>query len=262
MLSRLLTRSSSIAARTARQARAASPLLRQPMSNTCLRPLHVSAVPFNKQCEKITQVLDSEIALELEEDSHVLPESLQTFFDKTGFSVVESNGKNMSEIVSKTSKGEAVHVFFDVSQVSNLPLESAGLDNEISAPSEEEDFDGMSDNFANVNVVIVKDTDNSAASFELLMNLQEGTFFVDSVTPYADAKSALDESADAEVKRELVYHGPPFSNLDEELQESLEVYLESRGINEELASFIGTFSEFKENKEYISWLKNMKSFFK
>ncbi|CEP60091.1 Mam33p LALA0_S01e02850g [Lachancea lanzarotensis] len=261
MLSRLLTRSSALACRTVRQPSFAVRLARQPRLNSVARSFHVSAVPFNKQCQKISQVLDGEIALELEEDAHALPESLQTFFDKTGFSAVTSEGRNMSEIVRQTARGESVHVFFDIAQVANLPLESSGLDNEMAAQSEEEDFDGVSDNFANVNVVVVKDADQSAASFELLMNLQEGTFFIDSVTPYAKAKAALDESADAEVKRELVYHGPPFSNLDEELQESLEVYLESRGINEELASFIGTYSEFKENKEYISWLKNMKSFF-
>ncbi|SCU82501.1 LANO_0B06480g1_1 [Lachancea nothofagi CBS 11611] len=261
MFSRLFVRSASVAARASRQARYTPTLLRAPLSKSAIRPLHVSAVTFNKNCQKVAQVLDGEVALELEEDTANLPESVQAFFDKTGYSAVSSPGKNMAEIVNKSARGETVHVFFDVAQVSNLPLETAGLDNEMAAPSEEEDFEGMADNFANVNVIIVKDADQSAVSFELLMNLQEGTFFVDSATPYHDAKAALDESAESEVSRELVYHGPPFSNLDEELQESLEVYLESRGINEELATFIGTYSEFKENKEYISWLQNMKKFF-
>lgn len=93
------------------------------------------------------------------------------------------------------------------------------------------------------------------------MNLQEGSFYVDSATPYPSVDAALNQSAEAEISRELVYHGPPFSNLDEELQESLEAYLESRGVNEELASFISAYSEFKENTEYISWLEKMKKFF-
>ncbi|CAR21227.1 Mam33p [Lachancea thermotolerans CBS 6340] len=261
MFSRVLVRSAAVAARSARTARCAPMLRSVNLQAASLRPLHFSAVRLNKQCQKVAQVLESEVALEVEEDVQDLPESLQSFFDKTGFSAVASPGKNMAEITSKTARGETVHVFFDVAQVSNLPLESAELDGEAAAPSEEEEFDGMADNFANVNVVVVKDSDQSAVSFELLMNLQEGTFFVDSATPYSSAKAALDETAESEVSRELVYHGPPFSNLDEELQESLEAYLESRGINEELATFIGTYSEFKENKEYINWLKNMKTFF-
>lgn len=216
---------------------------------------------FNKQTDRIVGVLDSEIKLELDEEFQGVPESLQNFLDKFGFTPVETIGKNLAEVVKKAGNGETVHVFFDVAQVANLPYESAALENE--APAEDaEDYDGLSDNFANVNVVVVKDVEQSAVSFELLMNLQEGSFYVDSVTPYASANAALEESADAEVSRELVYHGPPFSNLDEELQESLETYLESRGITEELASFIGAYSEFKENKEYIQWLNNMKKFFK
>ncbi|SCU91542.1 LADA_0F10594g1_1 [Lachancea dasiensis] len=258
MLSRSLIRFSSI---TARQSRCRPSLLRIPATRNNFRTFSGAAITFNKHCQKVAQVLDGEVALELEEDSSVLPSSVQAFFDKTGFSAVASPGKNMAELVNQTARGETVHVFFDVAQVSNLPLEAASMENEMPSAAEDEDLDGVADNFANVNVVIVKKSDQSAVSFELLMNLQEGTFFVDSATPYANAQAALEESAEAEVSRELVYHGPPFSNLDEELQESLEVYLESRGINEELATFIGTYSEFKENKEYIAWLKNMKSFF-
>ncbi|SCU92464.1 LAMI_0E10572g1_1 [Lachancea mirantina] len=224
------------------------------------RSLHVSAARYNQQSERVARVLESEIALETEEAVKALPEAIESFLQKNEFSVVESAGKNITEVTKKTTDGETVRVFFDVAQVANLPYDTAAMESETT-PSEEEDFDSMSDNFANVNVVVVKDADQSALSFDLLMNLQEGTFFVDSVTPHTSANAALNESAEAEVARELVYHGPPFSNLDEELQESVEVYLESRGVTEELASFIGSYSEFKENKEYIQWLKKMKTFF-
>ncbi|QLL32345.1 hypothetical protein HG536_0C05140 [Torulaspora globosa] len=227
------------------------------------RSFATSTSKWNQQSDNVRDVLKSEIKVESEVAADNSLQSFQEFLDKFEFTIVESPGKNLAEITKKTENGETVHVFFDVAQVANLPYdsalaESAAQDGEA---VNEEDYDSLSDNFANVNVVVVKDADQSAVSLELLMNLQEGSFYVDSVTPFKTAQEALDQSAEAEVKRELVYHGPPFSNLDEELQESLEVYLESRGVTEELASFIGAYSEFKENQEYIKWLNDMKKFF-
>lgn len=222
-----------------------------------------SSIKWNQQSENVRDILKSEIKIESDVGSENSTASFQEFFDKHGFSVVETPGKNFAEIVKKTDNGETVHVFFDVAQVANLPYDNALAENATQEGENvnEDDYDSLSDNFANVNVVVVKNADQSAVSLELLMNLQEGSFYVDSVTPFESAEAALNDSAEAEVKRELVYHGPPFSNLDEELQESLEAYLESRGMTEELASFIGAYSEYKENQEYVQWLNKMKQFF-
>jgi complement component 1 Q subcomponent-binding protein len=54
--------------------------------------------------------------------------------------------------------------------------------------------------------------------------------------------------------------GPPFNNLDEDLQILLEKYLEERGINTRLALFIPDYIDHKEQKEYIKWLNNIKNF--
>lgn len=213
---------------------------------------------FNQHTSKVAQILESEVELETSQQVTELPEELSTFLSKYGFEQVIQEGRNLAHIKKEVS-GENVHVFFDVAQVANLPVEPASL--EQAEEQLEEDFDTMSDNFANVNVVVVKNADKSAVAFELLMNMQEGSFYVDSVTPYESAEAALNESAEAELSRELSYHGPPFSNLDEALQESLESYLESRGITTDLTSFISNYSEFKENNEYIKWLNKMKKFF-
>ncbi|EJS43277.1 mam33p [Saccharomyces arboricola H-6] len=219
----------------------------------------------NQETQRVGDILQSELKIENE----TLPDSTSVdsfndFLNKYKFSLVETPGKNEAEIVRRTESGETVHVFFDVAQIANLPYNNTMGENAEANEDgiNEDDFDALSDNFANVNVVISKESvTEPAVSFELLMNLQEGSFYVDSTTPYPSVDAALNQSAEAEITRELVYHGPPFSNLDEELQESLEAYLESRGINEELASFISAYSEFKENNEYISWLEKMKKFF-
>lgn len=237
----------------------------RPVSQLYFKPLLTksfvtSSGHFNEYSRKVSDVIESEISLETSDEVKELPVELSNFLNKYRFSPVAKNGQNLAEIVKTTDK-ESVHIFFDVAQVANLPFDPVSVDQSMNNGEMEQDMDELSDNFANVNVVIVKKSDDSALSFELLMNLQEGSFYVDSVTPYEQSNLALNESAEKEVQRELRYHGPPFSNLDESLQESLEVYLESRGITEELTSFISGYSEFKENNEYIEWLRNMKKFF-
>jgi complement component 1 Q subcomponent-binding protein len=56
------------------------------------------------------------------------------------------------------------------------------------------------------------------------------------------------------------YPGPPFGSLDEDLQILMERYLEERGITQALAIFAPDYMDFKEQKEYMAWLKNVKGF--
>lgn len=55
------------------------------------------------------------------------------------------------------------------------------------------------------------------------------------------------------------YAGPPFSNLDSDLQILFEQYLEERGINAELAQMLPTLIEAKEQREYVDWLSSKSS---
>ena len=53
-----------------------------------------------------------------------------------------------------------------------------------------------------------------------------------------------------------------FSELDPKLQEAFTSYLEERGVNAELGQFIMDYSEDKEQREYMTWLKGVQSFLK
>ena len=87
----------------------------------------------------------------------------------------------------------------------------------------------------------------------------ESIFVIDNVSFDANA-SVTTETAQTEFESRGRYGGPPWQQLDEELQLLMERYLEERGINTALAIFIPDYAELKEQKEYISWLKNLKSF--
>lgn len=258
------------------------------------RTFSTSHVKFNQQTQAVNDILKNELNLENEALNEELPKLFKEYLDKYHFKVLETPGRNEAQIRRTRDDGEIVSVFFDVSQVANLPYDKNEIEENMRGKEDENEIDqnneldpefneqaeimdGLDrfghgeDNFANVNVIISKNVNitgdssntngNGALSFELLMNLEDRSFFIENVTSFKSIDELLSDSADTQFKRELQYKGPPFSNLDEELQESLELYLESRGINEELATFISVYSEFKENNEYISWLKKMKTFF-
>jgi complement component 1 Q subcomponent-binding protein len=59
---------------------------------------------------------------------------------------------------------------------------------------------------------------------------------------------------------EDMYRGPMIEDLAEGLQASLEVYLrEECGVTSDVAAFIAMYADFKEQDEYINWLKNVKN---
>jgi complement component 1 Q subcomponent-binding protein len=90
--------------------------------------------------------------------------------------------------------------------------------------------------------------------------VQDGMVVVDNVYHYADASHAYAKSADKVHERQDLYAGPPFSNLDEDLQSLFEQYLSERGINSVLAVFVPDYIDMKEQKEYLRWLENVKDF--
>lgn len=59
----------------------------------------------------------------------------------------------------------------------------------------------------------------------------------------------------------IPYEGPPFNDLDENLQKGFRKYLEVQGITPSLSNYLCEYMINKENKEYINWLKNVKEFY-
>ncbi|XP_060205216.1 uncharacterized protein At2g39795, mitochondrial isoform X1 [Lycium barbarum] len=56
------------------------------------------------------------------------------------------------------------------------------------------------------------------------------------------------------------YVGPPFKELDDELQNSLYDFLETRGINDGLSVFLHQYMKNKDKLEFIRWMEKAKSF--
>lgn len=52
----------------------------------------------------------------------------------------------------------------------------------------------------------------------------------------------------------------PCRELDDDLQDSLYDFLETRGINDGLAAFLHQYMMYKDKTEFIHWLQRVKSF--
>lgn len=83
---------------------------------------------------------------------------------------------------------------------------------------------------------------------------EDGNLQITDVYYFPKSEMAEAKTPDAELARRTLYTGPPFGQLDEDLQDLLEAYLDERGINTAMALFIPDYIDVKEQKEYIGWL--------
>ncbi len=103
--------------------------------------------------------------------------------------------------------------------------------------------------------VTIEKPGRGALQLETVAN--DGMIAIENVYYYPDAQLAQTKSADQELRKREMYLGPPFANLDEDLQVLFERYLDERGVNTALALFVPDYVDFKEQREYLRWLSGM-----
>ena len=106
---------------------------------------------------------------------------------------------------------------------------------------------------ARVNVMIEKP---GKGTLQVETTAQDGEIVIDNVYYFKDTELADAKTAELDWKRRNLYEGPPFGNLDEDLQVLLERYLDERGVNTALAMWVPEYIDFKEQREYLDWLSS------
>lgn len=122
---------------------------------------------------------------------------------------------------------------------------------------DEEDSAGQ--NFP-VRLLVKITRDGQQGALEIDAVAADGDVIVENVFFYPTAELADPQSGEGEFKRRLVYGGPRYDNLDPDLQGLMDQFLAERGINTELSSWLPDFVDWKEQKEYVRWLNNVKNF--
>ncbi|KKZ62089.1 hypothetical protein EMCG_03452 [[Emmonsia] crescens] len=214
------------------------------------------------------------------------PESVQYYIDNSPFEIQHKEGED-EVVLTRTFGDEKIRVAFTLSDIQDLTENESALADEnddldtpinqrqgrdggqlpvapedkISAADQEdadlEDEDQVPSYPARVSVTIEK-KGKGAVQIETLA--QDGYIQIQNVGYFAKADLANAASAEKEWTRQSLYSGPPFGNLDEDLQTLMEQYLEERGVDNALAVFVPEYIEFKEQQEYIRWLRSLKNF--
>ncbi|KAG8744891.1 Mitochondrial acidic protein mam33 [Ceratobasidium sp. 414] len=200
----------------------------------------------------LSQKLHEEIKYELEasKDIPAVPEFLQKFQAGGVWRIEDIEGNDEVAIV-RTFGNETIRILFSIADI-DAPQDAA-----FEGAEESEEQEVLNVAPIRCSITISK-ANQGALAIDALA--QDGAIVVDNVSFYKDAKLATDLTSEADWKRRGLYIGPQFDHLDVGVQEEIERFLDERGIGGELAIFVGEYSEYKEQKEYVKWLQSVKLF--
>lgn len=229
--------------------------------------------------------LDAELELEKEmKGFEEMPECVKSFLGSGIFKVNDNPGHEEVELVRKFGD-ETIRIEFSISDLNLMNNElddgaiyedesadvpeatqSGSKDSKDSRPAAEQDEDEYNideDNVpdpsfpAHLSIAIEKPT---GGALKISGLAQDGMIILQNIVYHPNAKILKSKSAENDYQSEGLYAGPEFANLDEDLQVLFERYLDERGINTSLALFVPDYIEYKEQKEYLRWLENVKKF--
>lgn len=99
-----------------------------------------------------------------------------------------------------------------------------------------------------------------AGSISIDAVAQDGAFIIESISNVKDTALATASTAESDWEKRGLYSGPPFAELDEDLQIAFEKFLEEREIDGELANFVPSYVFHKDQIEYTNWLQELNNF--
>lgn len=203
------------------------------------------------------EVLKSELKI-----SNTVPNELDSsytdYLKTSGFEVVQVDGQSNVELKKTLPDGQTVRIYFDIDEVTDIPInETPEVEEGQEFEDLENEIDSLDSLLCTVKVLFEK-PDNTGLFLNLFLQGSDSSFLIDFVNHQKDVSSFIkNEVSNGQFVNKFNYQGPRFSDLDESVQTGFENYLDSQGIDSQLAEFILTFSEFKEEKEYRKWLADV-----
>jgi complement component 1 Q subcomponent-binding protein len=215
---------------------------------------------------KIASEIEMETEMKEEQD---VSTTVQDYLENGPFKITDIPGQE-DVILTRQFGSETITVRFSIADLNAIDPEADYQDRAMgdeedgnsgegkSSPEDGPDGPEEDQSYpARLNIVIEK-PGRGALAVESVV--QDGMVVIDNIYHYPTAELAHAKTAEANHKRQDLYVGPPFGNLDEDLQIMFERYLDERGINSVLALFVPEYIDMKEQKEYMKWLENVKGF--
>ncbi|KAF9420693.1 hypothetical protein BGZ94_009061 [Podila epigama] len=239
-----------------------------------LRAFSNSPMTWNKVDKELLTKIDNEIKHE-EEQGDETPAFVTDYLKTSPFQITDKIGSD-EVILTRKFGNEDIKIVFSVSDINSgddeeeLDLEDDMEDDQSAqqppqqslSPSnedDEEEEDGLESLTFPVRCMITI-TKPGAGSIAVDAIAQDGAFIVESISNIKDSTLANTSTAEADWEKRGLYSGPPFAELDEELQVAFENYLEARQIDSDLANFVPNYVFHKDQVEYTNWLKDFQGF--
>ncbi|CAA7061784.1 unnamed protein product [Microthlaspi erraticum] len=189
--------------------------------------------------EELVSVLESEIECAVNEeapDENVLEYKPEGF----PFEIIDTPGER-TLLLQRKFENETIQV-----EVDSAPFEDEEEDE--AAEANDDDEEESSGRIRLPMVVSVAKSDGVCLEF--------------GVSAYADeiVIDSLSIKQPEGSDNELAYEGPDFEDLDENLQKAFHRFLEIRGIKPSFTNFLADYVANKDSREYLQWLKDLKSF--
>ncbi|KAF9924371.1 Mitochondrial acidic protein mam33 [Linnemannia zychae] len=236
-------------------------------SVSAVRAFSNSPLTWSKIDKNLITAIENEIKHE-EEQGDEVPDYITEYMKSSPFEIINKVGSD-EVIMTRKFNNEEIKIVFSVSDINmaddedELDMEDDLEDNgqgkeSLSASGEDEEDDMESLTFP-VRCLITISKPN-AGSISIDAVAQDGAFIVESISNIKDSTLATASTAEADWEKRGLYSGPPFAELDENLQVEFEKFLDERQIDNELANFVPNYVFYKDQVEYTHWLKDLKAF--
>ncbi|SNX87942.1 probable Mrb1 - Mitochondrial p32 Family Protein [Melanopsichium pennsylvanicum] len=255
----------------------AAPRSSSAVALACVRPIVVRFVPLTSSRNFSSSLItrgqgeaDAELSAKLAQELSYEQENSNLFIadsptNEPGF-VTEFKQTGVWKITDKPGQDEVslerdfgnehIQVLFSVGDIDTAgPLEDGEEDSPVEMESSEQSENPQFP--VRISATITKP---SGSALMLDAFVQDGEVNVDNIAYYKDQELATRIDAEADFQRRGVYLGPSFETLDDALQNQFQQYLVERGIDANLALFIPNYAEYKEQREYCTWLANVRDF--
>ncbi|XP_010423905.1 PREDICTED: uncharacterized protein At2g39795, mitochondrial-like [Camelina sativa] len=197
-----------------------------------------SAITKTTADENLISVIESEIECAIAEEAPLDNDILEDKPEDFPFEIIDTPGER-TVLLKRKFEDETIQVEVD---------SAASYDDE---EEEQEADDGDQENVAKFRIPIVVSVEKpGGVCLEFGVSAYPDEIVIDSLSIKQPQGS----------DNELAYEGPDFDDLDENLQKAFHRYLEIRGIKPSFTTFLSDYVANKDSREYLQWLKDIKSF--